>query len=122
MAYLNLSNSLRYDAHGRKRRKKKSKKNTEVFAKPIKRSFQEYKAPDTIFSDQSRKHRELYPSAMEQALANGTWNSSENTCAKKESMQYTGTLVKGIATMHKSNAVPIIDEEQAKDIARMRRG
>jgi hypothetical protein len=42
--------------------------------------------------------------------------------ARKESMKYTGTLVKGIATMHKSNAVPVIDEEQMKDISRMRRG
>ena len=38
-----------------------------------------------------------------------------------ESPQYTGTLVKGIGTMHKSNAVPIVDEEHMKDIARMRR-
>ena len=41
---------------------------------------------------------------------------------KRESLKYTGTLVKGIATMHKSNAVPVIDEEQMKDISRMRRG
>ena len=41
---------------------------------------------------------------------------------KRESQKYTGTLVKGIATMHKSNAVPVIDEEQMKDISRMRRG
>ena len=41
---------------------------------------------------------------------------------KREAMKYTGTLVKGIATMHKSNAVPVIDEEQMKDISRMRRG
>lgn len=41
---------------------------------------------------------------------------------KKESLMYTGTLVRGIATMHKSNAVPVIDEEQMKDISRMRRG
>ena len=34
---------------------------------------------------------------------------------------YTGTKVKGIATMHKSNAVPIFSDEQAVDIARMRR-
>ena len=40
----------------------------------------------------------------------------------RESMKYTGTLVKGIATMHKSNAVPVIDEEQMKEISRMRRG
>ena len=36
--------------------------------------------------------------------------------------KYTGTLIKGIATMHKSNAVPIIDQEQATEISRMRRG
>lgn len=41
---------------------------------------------------------------------------------RRETMIYTGTLVKGIATMHKSNAVPVIDEEQMKDISRMRRG
>lgn len=40
---------------------------------------------------------------------------------KKESMKYTGTLIKGIATMHKSNAVPIINDQEAKDISRMRR-
>lgn len=40
----------------------------------------------------------------------------------RESIKYTGTLVKGICTMHKSNAVPVIDEEQMKDISRMRRG
>ena len=38
-----------------------------------------------------------------------------------DSPRYTGTLVKGIGTMHKSNAVPIIDEEQMKDLASMRR-
>lgn len=34
---------------------------------------------------------------------------------------YTGTAIKGIGTMHKSNAVPIFSDEQAQDIARMRR-
>ena len=34
---------------------------------------------------------------------------------------YTGTKVKGIATMHKSNAVPVFSDEEAVDIARMRR-
>jgi hypothetical protein len=34
---------------------------------------------------------------------------------------YTGTKVKGIATMHKSNAVPIFSDEEAIDIAKMRR-
>lgn len=40
---------------------------------------------------------------------------------KKEPQKYTGTLIKGIATMHKSNAVPIINKEQAEEISHMRR-
>ena len=43
---------------------------------------------------------------------------------KKEPLQYTGERkLLGIATMHKSNAVPIFesDKEHAVDIARMRR-
>jgi hypothetical protein len=35
---------------------------------------------------------------------------------------YTGTKVKGIATMHKSNAVPVFSNEEAVEISRMRRG
>ena len=38
-----------------------------------------------------------------------------------DQLSYTGTLVKGIGTMHKSNAVPVIDEQQMKDLASMRR-
>lgn len=34
---------------------------------------------------------------------------------------YTGTKVKGIATMHKSNAVPVFSDQEAEDISRMRR-
>lgn len=41
--------------------------------------------------------------------------------ATKAPQQYTGTKVKGIGTMHKSNAVPIFSDDDAKDIARMRR-
>ena len=42
-------------------------------------------------------------------------------CAAAEVMKYTGTLIKGIGTLHKSNAVPIINEQEAKDLATMRR-
>lgn len=34
---------------------------------------------------------------------------------------YTGTKVKGIATMHKSNAVPVFTNEEAIEISQMRR-
>lgn len=35
---------------------------------------------------------------------------------------YTGTKIIGIGTLHKSNAVPVFSDDEAKDIARMRRG
>lgn len=41
---------------------------------------------------------------------------------KKEPMKYTGDLIVGIATMHKSNAVPVMrGTKQAEEIAKMRR-
>ena len=39
----------------------------------------------------------------------------------KPAKVYTGTKVKGIATMHKSNAVPVFSDEEAQDISKMRR-
>jgi len=39
----------------------------------------------------------------------------------KATPQYTGTKIKGIGTMHKSNAVPIFSDDEAVDIAHMRR-
>ena len=39
----------------------------------------------------------------------------------KPSPVYTGTKVKGIATMHKSNAVPVFSDQEAQDISKMRR-
>ena len=35
---------------------------------------------------------------------------------------YTGDKIIGIATMHKSNAVPVFSDEEAVEISRMRRG
>lgn len=35
---------------------------------------------------------------------------------------YTGVKLLGIATMHKSNAVPVFSEEEAVELAKMRRG
>ena len=42
-------------------------------------------------------------------------------CTVGEQKVYTGDKIKGIGTMHKSNAVPIFTDEQAHDIAHMRR-
>ena len=40
---------------------------------------------------------------------------------KKADLYYTGDNMKGIGTLHKSNAVPIFTDEEAKDQANMRR-
>ena len=50
-----------------------------------------------------------------------SFGSMTGNAFRKEPNKYTGTLIKGIATMHKSNAVPIIDKKQAEEISQMRR-
>jgi hypothetical protein len=42
-------------------------------------------------------------------------------CTKSQDQAYTGTKVKGIGTMHKSNAVPIFSDDEAIEISKMRR-
>jgi len=39
----------------------------------------------------------------------------------KESPKYTGTEMIGIGQLHKSNAVPVFKQQEAKEIAQMRR-
>ena len=79
--------------------------------------FKPYTPPSYTRPDPTRN----IPSVMEEMVKNGTWTGQMGGTPKKEPQKYTGTLIKGIATMHKSNAVPIINKEQAKDIANMRR-
>jgi len=38
---------------------------------------------------------------------------------RRESQQYTGNYVIGIATLHKSNAVPVTNQKYAKEISEM---
>ena len=42
-------------------------------------------------------------------------------CTKAPDKIYTGDKIKGIGTMHKSNAVPIFSDEEAIEISKMRR-
>ena len=87
----------------------------------------EYKAPKrdrgTYTPDTSwRRDDPKIPSAMEEAIKNGTFNRGCSGGTKKESPKYTGDLIVGIATMHKSNAVPVMrGTKQAEEIAKMRR-
>ena len=109
--------SLRYSPCGRKRKTvalRSKKKKQEKFV-PLKTETNE-------LLELRAQQAKQYKSLMEEAMKDGTFNNTYHESGrKKESPKYTGTLIKGIATMHKSNAIPVINDEQAKDIARMRR-
>lgn len=74
--------------------------------KPI-TEFTEYKPPVTY-----RRGDTSHIKSLDTTMYN---------CSKPEKKEYTGTLIKGISTMHKSNAVPILDAQEAKEHANMRR-
>lgn len=80
----------------------------------LKKEFTPLKLTSTLGQQRMQEHREKYPSLDPSKMT--------GNCTKQEPKRYTGSLVKGVATMHKSNAVPVIDAEHMKDISRMRRG
>lgn len=61
----------------------------------------------------SQRTTEHFPSRNTGEAGAGTY---------KESPKYTGTKMLGIGQLHKSNAVPVFCDQDAIDIARMRRG
>jgi hypothetical protein len=112
MGFLNLNSSIRYSTTGKRRK-------TKAFSKPPKRI--ESKIKRQVSPELYKRQEEQYKSLMEEYMKSGEYHKIAGDCSKKESPKYTGTLVKGIATMHKSNAVPVINQKEAEDIARMRR-
>ncbi len=48
-------------------------------------------------------------------------DSGKGSASLAQPPQYTGNKVIGLATMHKSNMVPIFNNEAAEDVAKMRR-
>jgi hypothetical protein len=48
-------------------------------------------------------------------------DTGKGIAVKKEVQQYTGDAMIGIGQLHKSNAVPVFKQEDAADIAKMRR-
>lgn len=107
MGTINMMGSLRYSMNGKRRK-------TKAFSKSKRDPLKSWQPKPTPIYTREDNHREKYPSVPMSLVDNGEGR-------KKETMKYTGTLVKGIATMHKSNAVPVIDDQHAIDIAKMRR-
>ena len=49
-------------------------------------------------------------------------SKQKGAISSKPVQMYTGSNIIGIGTLHKSNAVPVFSDSEAKDMARMRRG
>ena len=94
--------SLNYTTSGRKKRRLSVKK----------------KSPNT-FTTITTKPKTYADVRRETDIQYLSRDDSIGSTARREPQQYTGTLVRGIATMHKSNAVPVISDQQAVDISRM---
>jgi hypothetical protein len=65
------------------------------------------------------------PQRIESKTTNPTVKSlvtPGGSTAMVEKRVYTGTAIVGIATMHKSNLVPIFNTQAAKEVSQMRRG
>jgi len=50
-----------------------------------------------------------------------TSDSIPDNGSHKQAQRYTGTFIRGIATMHKSNLVPVTKDGNPEDYAKMRR-
>lgn len=116
MGMINLQNSLRYGPTGKKRKTHFTNR-----VKTKKPEFKSYTPSPSQLNTLREEQAKQYKSIMEEYMASGEYHKIAGDTTKREPMKYTGTLVKGIATMHKSNAVPVISQQEAEDIAKMRR-
>lgn len=63
-----------------------------------------------------------YPPGREPKQHIPSRDTGVGVAARPADKVYTGTAMMGVATLHKSNAVPVFSQEDAVEIARMRRG
>ncbi len=85
----------------------------------IKKEFKPYETQHEPYTRPTPNYPSASPTKKRPNASSG--QRGTNPTPRKEPQRYTGTLVKGISTMHKSNAVPIINKEQATEISRMGR-
>lgn len=103
--------------YGRGKKEKKKKEDRAVYKTPVATTRnphtvqnKESKAATTGNADKNEAH---VPKSL------SLWITGP--VSSKPSPVYTGTKVKGIGTMHKSNAVPVFSDDEAVEISRMRR-
>ena len=85
-----------------------------------------------IEADEKRRKRALEAEPLQYTLTTPVGRSTTHSIKSldtghtgavrtKDIPQYTGTKIIGIGTMHKSNAVPVFSDDEAKSISSMRR-
>jgi hypothetical protein len=102
--------SMGYSTCGRKLKKSKVKGKTYPKFKP--KAFVAMDTNESVYPrDTSKQYKSILPALSKDPTVN----------AAPEKKVYTGTLVVGVSCLHKSNAVPVINQQEILDIARMRR-
>ena len=100
-------------------------------ARELDASWKELQAKWELDADEKRRQRALAAEPLNYKLSTPAGRSNTHNIPSRVTpgsstaavhKVYTGTKVLGIGTMHKSNAVPIFSNEEAHDIATMRRG
>lgn len=99
-------------------RGKKTKRETTHRAEVSKATPSKYKTNKGVIDDASSNVEDKDTKVLPKSL--GSWVTGP--VSSKPSPTYTGTKILGIATMHKSNLVPVFSDEEAVDISKMRRG
>lgn len=78
------------------------------------------KAASSQAGKQSKMPRLEIPAERDPRMV-ASFDSGKGNAVKQPEKQYTGDAMVGLATMHKSNTVPIFNAEAAKEVAKMRR-
>jgi hypothetical protein len=117
---------------GGKRRGKPKFRNSEAAqkARALEASWKELQKKWEVEATDKKRKRALAAEPLTYKLGTPPGRETERIASRgdgmgvattKPAMQYTGTKMLGIGTMHKSNSVPIFSDEEAIEISRMRR-
>ena len=101
-------------------------------ARELDASWKELLKSQGVEAEEKRRVRAMKAEPLQYKLSAPVGRSTSNhipsrataggTTAPVAHKQYTGTKMLGIGTMHKSNSVPVFSDQEAHDIATMRRG
>lgn len=101
-------------------------------ARELDASWKELQKKWEVDADEKRRQRALKAEPLTYKLSSPpgrstsahipSRNTGDGIASSRPVPQYTGTKMLGIGVMHKSNSVPIFSDEEAIEIATMRRG